>query len=79
MIVKKNISFKLIDNFGRTCLHYAAESGNIILLSTLLEQGLDINKADKDGETAFSLLIKKSYHKLEEFIPIAVKYNFDIN
>jgi ankyrin repeat protein len=71
-IVKKDISFKLIDKEGRSCLHYAAESGNMTMIKTLLAEGLDINKVDNKGDTAFSLMIKNSYHKLEDFIPIAV-------
>lgn len=34
---------------------------------------------DKKGNTPFSLLIKKSYHKLREFIKLAKEYGVDIN
>lgn len=78
-IVKKGISFKEVDTFGKTALHYASESGNMTLVKDLLEQGLDINAEDKKKETPFSLLIKNSYNYLDEFIPLAVKHNFNIN
>jgi ankyrin repeat protein len=78
-VLKKGISFKLIDNQKKSCLHYAAESGNITLVQALLEEGLDINSTDKNGDTPLSLLVKNNYHKLVEFVELGSKHKLDIN
>lgn len=75
----KGISFKLLDNHKKSCLHYSCESGNMDLTKTLLEAGLDVNAIDKNGDSPLSLLVKNSYHKLVEFIELASNYKLDIN
>lgn len=76
---KKGISFKLLDKEQKSCLHYAAESGNITLVQALLEEGHDINSTDKNGDTPLSLLVKNNYHKLVEFVELGAKYKLNIN
>ena len=45
------------DEHGRTALFCAAESGNLILLRALLDQGLDPMKKDDSGEIPLSAAV----------------------
>ena len=78
-VVQKKISFEQEDNLGRSCLHYAASSGNLILIKELLQLGLQINKKDNNGDTPFSLLIKNSFQILEKFFELVDGYHLDVN
>ena len=78
-VLKKGISFKLLDNHKRSCLHYAALSGNLTLVKALLEDGHSINTPDQSGDTPLSLLVKNNYHKLVEFVELGAKYKLDVN
>ncbi len=56
----RGVDIKLIDNKGRSSLHYAAKRGNKELCEFLLEKGLDPNLVDKKQQTPFSLAIQNS-------------------
>lgn len=69
--INKGISFTLQDKFGKTPLHYAANSGFLFLIKELLNSGVDPNVQDKSGLTAFSIqLIEGSIneHSIQPYI-----------
>jgi len=51
--LKKGSDINLIDEFGWTPLHYAAENGQVEIVKLLIEKGSDINLQDKYGRTLF--------------------------
>jgi ankyrin repeat protein/predicted DNA-binding WGR domain protein len=59
-LLARGVDIKLIDNKGRSALHYAAKRGNKELCEFLLQKGLDPNLVDKKQQTPFSLAIQNS-------------------
>ena len=53
LLLQKNADTKIVDNFKRGALYYAALSGKAELVGILLDRGIDINIQDKDGTTPF--------------------------
>ena len=46
-----NSLLKTIDSEGKTCLHLAAENGDVNIVTFLIEQGAEIDKQDNHGNT----------------------------
>jgi ankyrin repeat protein len=59
-LLARGVDIKLVDNKGRSALHYAAKRGNKELCEFFLQKGLDANLADKKQQTPFSLAIQHS-------------------
>jgi ankyrin repeat protein/predicted DNA-binding WGR domain protein len=59
-LLARGVDIKLVDNKGRSALHYAAKRGNKELCEFFLQKGLDANLADKKQQTPFSLAIQNS-------------------
>lgn len=78
-IKSKKIDFSLVDDHGKNCLHYSSESGRIDLSKDLIDLGLDINSRDENEDTPFSLLLKNSFHKLEEYLTAASDSDLEID
>lgn len=45
--------------YGKTCLHWAVDHGNICTIQLLLDHGANVNQADSKGETPLGLAINK--------------------
>ncbi|MBQ3564971.1 MAG: ankyrin repeat domain-containing protein [Alphaproteobacteria bacterium] len=48
---RAKISINAVDEYGKTPLHYAAESKYLDIISALIEMGANINAVDKYGKT----------------------------
>lgn len=59
----------LTDNFGRTCLHLAMESGNTKLIQYLLSKnGINLNARDKGGRTILHYAASFNYIFVIQFL-----------
>ncbi|RUS35018.1 ankyrin repeat-containing domain protein [Jimgerdemannia flammicorona] len=51
ILLANGLDYSLVDNFGRTPLHYAAKFGHEILVTLLLGRTVAVNLVDEDGHT----------------------------
>lgn len=57
LLMENDANPHLCDKNGRNALHYAVESGNTMLVKTLIAMGVDVNAADKDGSNPLDMLL----------------------
>ncbi|MDE1828289.1 MAG: ankyrin repeat domain-containing protein [Candidatus Micrarchaeota archaeon] len=54
LLIKKGARLNSKNRFGLTALMYAADKGNKLIITKLLESGADVFARDKDGKTAIA-------------------------
>jgi hypothetical protein len=56
------------------------QAGSIKLITLLLNRGIDINQADKQGMTPLGNIVLKNFHKTVEFVNLGTGiYRLDVN
>ena len=64
------------DHYGRSILHYAVEEGNLMLVKTLLNVGINPNVNEKCGATPLTLaVIKKNKEAVKLLLEGYAEYN----
>lgn len=51
-LVNSGVNVDIVDNDGRTPLHYACQGGDVRVVQFLIETGADVSKLDKAGQSA---------------------------
>ncbi|KAG0236419.1 hypothetical protein BGW42_003577 [Actinomortierella wolfii] len=64
------------DSAGRTQLHQWSEQGDIELVGTLLEGGVDLNAVDNDGSTPLHLAARRGHN---EVMGLLLAYGCNVN
>ncbi len=59
VLAKIGADFNAVDQRGRTCLHYAAESGDSESFHLNIKCGANIDQEDEDGQTSLLVAYKK--------------------
>ncbi len=73
-LLSNGAKVELVDDLGRTALHYACESGKLEVVSALLESGAHRHqKPDKQGQTPLSLALAHKHRSLVEMLIIALQ------
>ena len=67
LVCEKKCDPMQCDNYGHTCPHFAASEGALTVLKFLVESGCDMNRRNKEGDTALLLACKHDH-------PDVVKY-----
>eukprot|EP00698_Gefionella_okellyi_P000251 TRINITY_DN10217_c0_g2_i2.p1 TRINITY_DN10217_c0_g2~~TRINITY_DN10217_c0_g2_i2.p1 ORF type:complete len:1723 (+),score=329.83 TRINITY_DN10217_c0_g2_i2:66-5234(+) len=68
LLLRAGASVTTVDCAGRSALHWAALSGNMIATRELLMLGVLVNAIDKRRRTALDLAIDASHHELVEYL-----------
>lgn len=58
----------VVDEFGRTKLHHAANNGIVATVKKLLDEGIDINAQDDIGWTALHFAAQNNHFKTIELL-----------
>ena len=68
LLLAKGISPDTADEYGSTSLHIAAKEGNSVIAERFIEAKADINRKDKDGNTALDLAIFYGHSHVVELL-----------
>jgi len=86
LLLQYKLHINTVDKHNRTALHYAAERGDLKLISLLMENGIDVLITDIDGKRAHQVashagqhlahdLIKNSNESLQEHPPSMLSWS----
>ncbi|KAF3199305.1 hypothetical protein TWF679_001523 [Orbilia oligospora] len=68
----QNFDISLSDSRGNTALHNAVNTGLLPVVQLLVENGIDIERKNKDGKTALDLAIEFGYSPVERYLRSAI-------
>ncbi|KAF7927080.1 hypothetical protein BELL_0979g00010 [Botrytis elliptica] len=77
-LIDAGANYQISDSFGRTCLHFAAESGDTDITKLLLEKNADVNAKDKEGETPLHWACKQQKTP-PELVQLLLDYESNVN
>ena len=76
MQINRDSWHTVTDHYGRSILHYAVEEGNLMLVKTLLNVGVNPNVNEKCGATPLTLaVIKKNEEAVDLLLVSYAEYN----
>ncbi|XP_075250629.1 uncharacterized protein LOC142342876 isoform X1 [Convolutriloba macropyga] len=64
----------LVDDSGNNGLHYAAFSGHLEVIVTLINEGMTIELCNRAGETPIDLATRKDHNVVAEILKLAADY-----
>lgn len=80
VLLKQGANLNLIDEKGRTALHYAAQRNDIFYVRNLVLAGADVTVRDGDGLTPLCALYKGQwYNDVSESAGVLLSAGADVN
>jgi ankyrin repeat protein len=77
----RGLDSKAVDKFLRTPLHYACEQNFHVMVDELLKRGANLNQADREDNSPFSLGLLKHFNQFANQVRLAalVAWGLDLN
>ncbi|CAG5115460.1 unnamed protein product [Candidula unifasciata] len=81
MILKNRMVMETLASTQMSCLSLACRIGNVRLVTTLLEQGADVNVAEEDGMSPLHILCNSEKHSFVriKIAKLLLRHKIDIN